>query len=196
MSLIRDFYDLIFAGASLKTTGLLLGALLVLAHLFALFRPAATKQFLAGFPRNRMAGIVLTILVLVWSMVVVNHMDMAEFYTLRPWLLMILPIAAILVILYMDEFLAVRSLGTLMLLVSAPVLASAFLKEPSSRLLLPILAYWWIILGMIYVGMPWMLRNHIRWATAGRGRWTAICSAGVAYGGVMMLCATMWWGGF
>jgi len=60
----------------------------------------------------------------------------------------------------------VRALGALLLLVAGPVLTAAFLQPQASRLLLPILAYAWIIVGMYFIGMPFLMRNWTSWIVA------------------------------
>ncbi|MEZ5328982.1 MAG: hypothetical protein R3F19_28385 [Verrucomicrobiales bacterium] len=37
---------------------------------------------------------------------------------------------------------------------------------PITRLLLPLLAYAWIIIGLFWVGMPYVLRDQIAWVSA------------------------------
>jgi len=93
------------------------------------------------------------------------------------------------VLIYVREFLAVRALGCLMLLVSGPVLASAFLQPQLTRLLLPTLAYVWIIVGMYFIGMPYLMRDWVNWLLAKEGRYGAAIWAGVAYGAALLLLA-------
>lgn len=76
-----------------------------------------------------------------------------------------------------------------MLLAASPVLHAAFLQPQISRLLLPILAYVWIIVGMFFVGMPYLMRDWITWATKTAGRWKLASLAGAAYGIVLLVVA-------
>ncbi len=93
----------------------------------------------------------------------------------------------------MDEFLAVRALGILALLAAAPLLDAAFLQPPTSRLLVVVLAYVWVVMGMIWVGQPHLLRDQIGWL----GRNGVTLDAGrrrrVVYGLLMLLCAVAWY---
>ena len=120
-------------------------------------------------------------------------MDMGEFFHLRSWFLMIIPAAFVLVLIFVREFLAVRALGALMLLVSGPVLTAAFLQPPASRILVPILAYVWIIVGMFFVGMPFLMRDWVNWATNTTVRWKAAVFGGIAYGLLMLAVAIVAW---
>jgi hypothetical protein len=76
---------------------------------------------------------------------IINNMDLGEFFTVRRFVQLAIPLGFFLIITFSDEFLAVRALGLFLLLAASPVLAAAFLEAPLSRLLLPILAYVWII---------------------------------------------------
>lgn len=193
----QDLFDWIFhqrpdgSALSMKVMGLLLGLGLVLKHLFGLIQAQKLQAIAKDFPRNRAWGAVLLILGTIWTLFLVAHMDMADFFTYRRVLLMGLPVACLLVIIYVPEFLAVRALGSLMLLAASPVLHSAFLQPQTSRLLLPILAYAWIIVGMFFVGMPFLMRDWINWVTAQQARWKAAMYAGIAYGAAMFIAAAV-----
>jgi hypothetical protein len=143
------------------------------------------------FPRHRVSGIVLLSVCMAWGWVLVSCMDMGEFYTWRRWLIMLVPLTFFLVIAYVPEFLAVRALGTLMILAASPVLHSAFLQPQASRLLLPILAYAWAIAGMFLVGLPYLLRDWVEWLTKNDARWRLASLGGAAYGAVLFVVAVV-----
>jgi hypothetical protein len=94
---------------------------------------------------------------------------------------------------YLDEFLAVRALGVFLLLAAQPLLDAAFLHEQTSRLLLTLLAYVWIVAGLFYVGMPFLLRDQISWVSGNTGRWKAAAGAGAAYGGLLLISAMLFY---
>jgi len=194
---LQALYDWIFhqrpdgVGLSMKTVGMVLGLALLLSHLWALIRADRVMALARVFPRHRVSGIVLLLACLLWSWVLVTCMDMGEFYTWRRWLLVLLPVTFFLVVTYVPEFLAVRALGTLMILGASPVLHAAFLHPQTSRLLLPILAYGWAIGGMFLVGMPYLLRDWIDWLSKRETRWKLAAVGGVAYGALMLAAAAM-----
>ncbi len=163
------------------------GLVLLLAHAFALFKSAAAREWLRKFPRNYEAGVFLTIIAATWFYFLVKLMDLGEFTSWRPTVLVLTPIAGVLAIFFMRDFLAARALGTLALLAAEPLLESAFLRDESIRLLLVTLVYLWIVFGMFWVGMPYTLRNQISWITASEKRWRAAAFAGLAYGALMLV---------
>lgn len=177
----------------MKGTGIVLGLLLIAKHLWALLNADKAIAIAKDFPRNRAWGVVLLLIATVWTLFLVAHMDMADFFNFRRPLLMGLPVAAGLVIIFVPEFLAVRALGSVLLLAASLVLHAAFLQPQTSRLLLPILAYVWIIAGMFLVGMPYLMRDAITWLTEKRERWKLACLAGEAYGAVLLLVAILWY---
>ena len=90
-------------------------------------------------PRSRVAGIVLLTVAFVWSFWLLATMEMGEFSGFRRPLLIALPIGYVLVMRFVNEFLAVRALGILFLLAAEPLLEAAFLRYEPSRLLVTVL---------------------------------------------------------
>lgn len=177
----------------LRTVGLVVGAALLVAHLLAVWRMKDCRTWLKKFPRSRVAGTVLIVAAAVWSLYLATTMDLGEFARLRNMMMIAVVVLAILAWMYVEEFLAVRALGILALLAACPLLEAAFLRAESSRLLLVILAYGWIVLGLFWVGMPWVLRDQITWLTAKAGRLPAAAWGGVLYGALLILCAAIFW---
>src|SRR6202140_5460779 len=177
-------YDL-----SLHTVGLIVGFLLLAIHLIALIRPEQTIGWLVQLPRSKPLGIGLLAVDSVWAFWLVSNMDLGEFSQYRNWLQIGVPIAFLLTMFFVDEFLAVRALGMLALLAAEPVLSAAFLRPEIARLLLVILAYVWLTLGLFWVGMPYVLRDQIAWITKNGPRFRALTVAGLVYGLVVLVCA-------
>lgn len=180
-------------GIPLKGTGIVIGLALLVKHLWALFNTETAQNFLRQFPRSYKWGVVLLTIDFIWGMMILNHMDMGEFFFLRKWFLILVPVGFVLVLIHVKEFLAVRALGSLMLLVSGPVLTAAFLQPQATRLLLPALAYVWIVAGMFFIGMPFLMRDWVNWVTATAGRWKAAVLGGTIYGAAVLLAAVIFW---
>ena len=111
--------------------------------------------------------------------------DLGEFSNWRSLVLYLTPVAAVLAIFFMQEFLAVRALGGLALMAAEPLLEAAFMRDEQIRLLLVSLTYVWIIAGMFWVGMPYTLRDQVAWVTSSEKRWRAAAFAGLAYGALL-----------
>jgi len=167
---------------TLNTAFLLVGSFLVATHGLALLKPAAVQAWLRSFPRSKNWGFALLSIAAVWFFILVLKMDLGEFSSWRQAVLTISPVAFVLTWKYVDEFLAVRALGMLVLLAAEPLLEAAFLHQEGSRRFLVGLVYVWIALAMFWVGTPYTLRDQVSWVTKSEGRWRVAALAGVVYG--------------
>lgn len=172
---------------SLRGAGLVAGLILLVLSLLAFVRPA--RLSLPQFPRSKTAGAVLLTIDLAWSFWLLATMEMGEFSNFRRPLLIILPIGYFLVLRFVDEFLAVRALGILLLLAAEPLLDAAFLRPEMSRLLVAVLAYIMIVAGLIWVMMPYLLRDQIMWSARSAGRWGVLSGAAAIFGVAIVVCA-------
>lgn len=177
-------YDL-----NLHIAGIVAGALLVLISLPGLIKPAVTQMWLKRLPRSRVAGVLFLTVVLVWSFWLLATMEMGEFSSFRRPLLIVLPIGYVLVIRFVDEFLAVRALGILCLLAAEPVLEAAFFRYETSRLFLTVLAYVLVLAGLFWVTMPYLLRDQINWSARSNTRWHIVHGITALYGVSVLVCA-------
>lgn len=174
---------------SLRLMGILAGGFLVLIGLAGLVKPASGRTFAGTFPRSRAAGIILLTIALVWSFWLLWTMEMGEFAAFRKPLLILLPIGYVLVMRFVDEFLAVRALGILCLLAAEPLIDAAFFRYERSRLLVTVFAYLLVIAGLLWVTMPYLLRDQLSWATRTDGRWRLLNGLAAGYGALILFFA-------
>ena len=196
--MFRDLYDYLYhlaptGGIPLKGTGIVVALALILSHGWALNNTAKTQAFLKAFPRTYSWGVILLTIDFIWSEFALVNMDMGEFFNMRDKFMMIVAGGYIAVLIYVKEFLAVRALGALLLLVAGPVLTAAFLQPQTSRLLLPILAYVWIIVGMFFIGMPFLMRDWVNTLISKPQRWNLAVYSGIAYGIVLLAAAILFY---
>jgi hypothetical protein len=190
----------------LFTAGLVLAVWLIVIHALMLAKPAAAQEFLKKFPRHPMFGQVLMGIGLAWFWLLIAPtglgklsalaMDLGEFNSAKGLLQILVPISLVLVCISVRDFLAVRALGLVGLMAAAPLLGAAFLKDPSSRLLVPIFAYAMLTASLFCVGMPYLFRDAVTWVTADRKRWTILSLAGLGYGVATLVCAFAFWRGY
>jgi len=193
-----DLYDYLYhqapeGGIPLKGTGIVVALALILSHAWALKNTAKAQAFLKAFPRTFHWGVILLTIDMIWSVFALANMDMGEFFDKRRLFIMITIGGYVAVLVYVKEFLAVRALGALMLLVAGPVLCAAFLQPQTSRLLLPVLAYVWIIVGMYFIGMPFLMRDWVNWLLAKPQRWNLAVYSGIGYGAVLLVAAILFY---
>ncbi|MEM6910862.1 MAG: hypothetical protein AAF555_04695 [Verrucomicrobiota bacterium] len=190
----------------LKLVGLLAGGTLVATHTYAKVKALSFQVWLKSLPRHHSAGVVLLSLSTAWVFFLLAGgnlgfvswppLDLGEFHTLRTPLLIGLPIGCFLVARYVDEFLFPRALGALAMLLASVMLDAAFLREITphlAKLLIPLLAYAAIIASLFWVGIPYVFRDQIEWASATRARWNGLCLGGIVYGILLILSALLFY---
>jgi hypothetical protein len=187
----------------LFTAGILLAVWLITSHALMLAKPTQVQGYLKKFPRDLVAGQILLALGMAWFWLLVApdglgklsalQMDLGEFNKSKPLLRLLVPAAVIAVAISIRDFLAVRALGLFGLMLAAPLLESAFLKDPGSRLLIPIFAYAMLTASLYMVGMPYLFRDAVTWVSAKRARWNAFAVAGLVYGIATLICALLFW---
>ncbi|MEM9281596.1 MAG: hypothetical protein AAGA96_07220 [Verrucomicrobiota bacterium] len=191
---MQAIYEYLYhPGVPLKLMGIVLGAGILLSHLWGLFQPKQAKAFLKGFPRNEKIGIPLVIFCFAWGLMIWTCMDLGEFFKIERQVQFVIVGVCIGVVILVREFIAVRALGFFLILLAAPILDSAFLQEPKTRLLIVAYAYVIALKGMFWVGMPYLLRDQINWILAKDSRYHAGVIAGSVFGAVVLLCALLFW---
>ncbi len=166
----------------------LIGAALFLGCALALWIwREPVQRAVAAFPRHRWAGIVLSAVALFWATAIVHQARLGRFELVKPWLWPFWPVAVGAVALFMDELLAVRALGGLLLLAMNPVLRSVRLHPSPWTAVIAVLAYVVIVVAMAWVLGPYRFRRWIGWGVA-PGR-AAVFAA--ALGGIGVLLALL-----
>ena len=194
----------------LTVAGGLVAAYLLVAHGLMLGKPDFCQTWLKKLPRHYNAGVYTLGFGMLWFWLLVAPddmsgpfaflgkltMDIGEFNAVKPYLRVAVPVAYIGMVLYVREFLFVRGLGVVALMVASPLLEAAYLKDPASRLLIPIFAYVLLTKGLFWVGMPYTFRDAVTWATASESRWRMLAFCGLAYGLLVLICAVAFWRGY
>jgi hypothetical protein len=174
---------------SLQAAALIAGFFLVVVSLPGVIMPESVRKIAPQLPRSRPLGFALLTIDFIWSFWLLATMEMGEFSNFRRPLLIILPIGFILVLLFVDEFLAVRALGILFLLAAEPLLDAAFFRYETSRLVLTVFAYIMIVKGLFYVMMPYLMRDGIQWSARSNSRWRLLNGMAFLYGAALVALA-------
>lgn len=176
---------------TLETALLWVGLALLLGHVFALLFGRAIQERLRAFPRSETAGIVLFVVASAWFGGLVALTDLGEFSPMRSKFLIFTVVGAMLMLRFVREFLAVRALGMLLLLVAEPLLESAWMRPEQGRLWLVGLVYVWIVSGLFFIGTPYVLRDAIQWVVGADWRWRVSAFAGILYGTLLLATRAM-----
>ena len=187
----------------LNVAGYVLAIWLIALHVWMLRKPEESKAFFIKLPRNSVLGPWIMGFGMAWFWLLIApdglgilsklNMDLGEFNSAKPILRLLVPIAAAGMIMHVKEFLTVRAIGLVALMAAAPLLYSAYLEPPVSRLLIPLFAYAMIFGGLFFVGMPYTMRDAITWATKTDARYRMLTFAGLGYGVLVLICDLLLW---
>lgn len=200
----------VYDDLSLFWVGILVAAYLIGVHGLMLAKPALCQDWLKKLPRHHTAGVYTLAVGMIWFWLLVAperlgapfsflsklSLDIGEFNAFKRWLRIIVPLAFLGMVMYAKEFLFVRGLGVVALMVTGPILEAAQFKEPVSRLILVVFAYALLTKGMFWVGMPYTFRDAVTWATARESRWKLLTMGGLAFGVLILVCALAFWRGY
>jgi len=123
--------------------------------------PARSREALRRLPRSRAAGWILAAADIAWVVWIVMHATLGRFEGLRPVIYLLAPVAVFLMGMFMEELLAPRALGALMLLIPTPVLAMVRWHESPLRLVVVVLCYVMVLVGMTLVLSPFQFRKFV-----------------------------------
>jgi hypothetical protein len=171
---------------SLKWTAIIIGLLCVAGHLPPALAPVQFSPILKSLPRNYPLGVVLMLLATIWFVVLTGVMDLGEISNVRLQLMTAWAVAGVLVVIFVPGFLAARGLGCLLLLAASVVLDAAFLAQTPWRYVMTLLAYWWVIGGMVLVYNPYLWRDGITYVTTTPQRLRWFSWPGVVFGVVLI----------
>ena len=170
---------------------ILLGALGVVAGVVALRFPAAVCAGLAAFPRSKWPGWILTAVCVFWVSWVIRHAALGRFEVVKP----LIPVLAVIgfgaIVWFLDELLAPRALGGLLLLLANPMLNGVRWSDSAWRFAVVLIAYAWVVAGCILMLHPWGFRR-----LAGKflvsTAWLRAAGWGKVLAGAVLVAAGLW----
>ena len=143
----------------LSGTAIILGILISIIYAPLMLIPDQARTWLNRFPRSRPASWLLVAIDFIWVVWLLHHAQLGRFEGLKSWLYLLGPVCFVVVIYFMDELLAPRALGGLLLLVPVPLLVTARWHDSGFRLVIVVLAYVLVVKGIILVLSPYLFRK-------------------------------------
>jgi hypothetical protein len=184
-----DIDFLMIYSFTLQQVSLALGLCYILSHVWALFQPHLCRKFLLGAPRNYPLGVSLMALATAWFTWLMLSIDLMEYGTYRNIFALVGLVGGALVIYHLRELLTGRGLGALLLLASYVLLDAAFLRDEPLKLVLVVMAYVYIVAGMLLVSSPYYLRDAIQWVVQTEKRFQAAAGLGMGLGILLLILA-------
>ena len=159
-----------------------LGIACALVHLPGLLKPVLCGALLRKFPRWTPIGVLFTLLGTGWFLYYVSQETVSDFASIKTALYYFFGAVGLATCIFVRDFLPVRGLAVLLLLLAKLVTEKARVVESDWRLVLVTWAYVWVFLGMWFTISPWRVRDLINWGTASPARTRLWSGAGVLFG--------------
>src|SRR5207244_5436943 len=118
------------------------------------------------FPRSEPWGYALMLLGTVWFLWNLNGENISDFAAYKKAMLIGFAAVGVATCIYVRDFLAVRGLAVVFLLLAKLMVDTARWEDTGWRLVIVTWAYVLVIAGMWFTVSPWRLRDLLNWGTA------------------------------
>ena len=166
----------------LSTLSILLGLGLGVPQLYGLMNPKGFAHTARQFSRSVLVGYVLMALGTIWFLFNVNAEAASDFATYKDKMMIFFAAIGLGTCIFVKDFLAVRGLAVVFLLLAKLMVDTARWEDTEWRLVVAVWAYGLVIVGMWFTVSPWRCRDFIDWATASERRIQVGCTARLAFG--------------
>jgi hypothetical protein len=150
---------------ALSAIAAFLGSSVLILCIWALKHLDAYQKFLKDLPRNQTWARWLLLVNVVWSApLTANFLQSMEFpsWTRPAVYFFIAPAAFLLILFKVNQYLGARMVGWTMILLAKPVLYACLVRDEPGKFVLVVLAYLWIIMGMLIIAAPHFYRDFIQ----------------------------------
>ncbi len=155
---------------SLSLLAVALGAVVALPQVYGLLKPAAFAAALRRFPRSQPWGYFLMALGTIWFLYYLSIESVSDFEAYKPYMYLGFGLVGVLTCVYVSDFLAVRGLAIVLMLLGKLMVDTARWNDSSWRFVIIVWAYLLVCAGIWFTVSPWRLRDFINWAVASEGR--------------------------
>jgi hypothetical protein len=169
---------------TLSLLSILLGTGLAVPQVYGLARPTDFAASVRRFPRNLPAGYILMTLGTIWFLWNVKMEPIADFAAYKQYMLMFFAAVGIGTCFFVQDFLAIRGLSVLFLLLGKLMVDTGrpHLGTTPFVEIIQIWAYVLVVAGIWFTIAPWRLRDLLNWATASEKRVKIGSAARLAFG--------------
>lgn len=166
----------------LSTLSIILGSIVVLPSLFGLLKPKAFAAVARQFPRSTPAGCFLVLAATAWFLYYVRQENVSDFANMKDKFYFVFGAVGIATCIFVRDFLPVRGLAVVFLLVAKLMVDTARWEETDWRLVISFWAYALVLAGMWFTISPWRLRDILNWSVATEARTRLTSGLRVAFG--------------
>ncbi len=166
----------------LSTLSILLGLGFCAPQILGLLKPRAFTLAVRAFARSTPAGLFLMVLGTAWFVWNVNTEAASDFAAYKDKMMLFFAAIGLATCIFVRDFLAVRGLAVVFLLLAKLMVDTARWADTEWRLVIVGWAYVLVVAGMWFTISPWRCRNLLEWATATEQRIKFGCAARLAFG--------------
>ena len=169
---------------NLSVLSIILGLGMGLPQIYGLLKPAAFGVAVRKFPRSLACGWFLMVLGTAWFLVNLSQESISDFAAYKNILLLGFAAVGIGSCIFVQDFLAVRGLAVVLLLLAKLMVDTGrpYLSQTPLVLIIQTWAYLLVVAGIWLTVSPWRLRDLLNWATANEKRIKIGCSVRLAFG--------------
>lgn len=171
----------------LYTLSILLGVVTMAKAVWALAYPDKFRASAKRIPRSTTLGYVTVAIGTAWFLYIFENESLADFAAYKTLLRGGFILLAVLVCMFVKDYLAVRGMAIILLLLAKSTVEMARIVETDWRLLLVAIAYVWVVVGMWFTVSPWRARDLLEWATANDGRIKTMAIARVGLAALLLV---------
>lgn len=171
----------------LSTLSVVLGLIVALPSAYGLLNPKGFAVAARGFSRHTMAGWVLMLMGTAWFLYNVSQETVSDFANMQKYFFLVFGAVGIGTCIFVHDFLPVRGLAVLFLLLAKLMVDTARWEDTPWRLVISAWAYLLAVAGMWFTVSPWRLRDLLNWSVATEQRTRVINGCRVAFGVFVIL---------
>lgn len=173
---------------SLFTVTIIVAIALLTKGIVWLMFPEWTERRWRSILRSPIAALIFFGAAGLWFLWNVAHLGEADFGEYKFWLILIFGAAIVGSFFYLKDFLVIRGVSILELLLAKLVLDVAYLQPPLGRLFLVGFVYLVIIQALYFAALPYKMRDFLNWIFASKSRIKQFSFGFIAYG-LILACA-------
>lgn len=159
-----------------------MGTVVALVNLWAMIKPTFFAAAARKFPRSVPIGCVLMLIGTAWFIYNLSIENIADFESIKKYLFILFAAVGIGSCVFVQDFLAVRGLAVVLLLLAKLMLDVQRWVDTEWRLVIAVWAYLFVIFGIWFTISPWRLRDFIDWGTATAQRVRLLSGIRFAFG--------------
>jgi len=168
----------------LSILAVVLGLGFGLPQVYGLMKPVAFGAAVRRFPRSLPWGVALMLLGTGWFIYNLSQESIADFASYKSVLYMVFAGVGIGSCIFVQDFLAVRGLAVVLLLLAKLMVDTGRPVLPDTHwvIVLQLWAYVLVLAGMWFTVSPWRMRDFLNWGTATEQRIKVGCGLRLAFG--------------